>query len=206
MKTLILGDSWTDPYYLTYLNKALGEKHDFPYWSEMFDATIIAWCGCSNDWLFQQFMNKNEKYDRVIVFWSCWTRRGIRNYRSGMHDNPQDTCFTINYMNAVSKLRPDAFQMQALDPIHIKTEFDATKDLRFQTEYHDLRFETVKEVIGRNDSPNVHGWPVFDEIGGFTMRNILEREYGDTWQIDEWDGHPNGKGHEYIYEYIKRHV
>ena len=49
--------------------------------------------------------------------------------------------------------------------------------------------------------------PVYSEIGGFTMRDLLEREYGDTWQIDEWDGHPNGKvNHEYIYEYIKRHV
>lgn len=199
--TLILGDSWSDPYYQTYLNKTSDVKHDFLSWSQMFDAKIIAWGGTSNDWIFQQFMREYEKYDRVIVFWSCWTRRGIRNYRSGVHDNPYDTCFTINYMNAVSKLRPDAFQMQALDPIHIKNEFED-----HTTAYNDLRFETVKEVIGRNDSPNVHGWPVFDEIGGFTMRDLLEREYGDTYKISDSDGHPNGKGHEYIYEYIKRHV
>lgn len=204
--TLILGDSWSDPYYLTYLNKTLDEKHDFPYWSEMFDAKIIAWCGCSNDWIFQEFIKEHAKYDRVIILWSCWTRRGIRAHYTGLHDNPYDTCFTVNYMNAVSKLRRDAFQMQALDPIQVKTEFDGTKDLRCQTEYYDLRFETVRELIKRGDSPKVHGWPVYSEIGGFTMRDLLEHEYGDTWQIDEWDGHPNGKGHEYIYEHIKRHV
>ena len=47
---------------------------------------------------------------------------------------------------------------------------------------------------------------MYSEIGGFTMRDLLEREYGDTWQIDEWDGHPNGKGHEYIYDYIKKRL
>ena len=65
---------------------------------------------------------------------------------------------------------------------------------------------SVRELIKRGDSPKVHGWPVYSEIGGFTMRDLLEREYGDTWQIDEWDGHPNDKGHEYIYDYIKKRL
>lgn len=205
MKTLILGDSWSDPKYLPQVNRKewVETPFDFPYWSERFNATNLSSVGCSNDHIFDQFIQHHDKYNTVIILWSSWNRYGVGSYRLGKASDVESCMRTVNYIEAVARIRPDALSIQGCDPIELKGEFDEW----FHKDYRTFRKLTITTMLKRGCIPDLHGTPVFEELRGFCMKDLLQREFGSDYRLhEEFDGHPNKKGHDFIYEYIKRHV
>ena len=45
---------------------------------------------------------------------------------------------------------------------------------------------------------NFHGWPPTKDLGGFTMSNLLKKEYGLDFKISDTDAHPNEIGQKFI--------
>ena len=212
MRILILGDSWCDPQYLQVeqqkqYNKEIVVNLSFPYWTERmamsYDVTNLSCTGCSNDYIFDQFVEHHKQYDKIIILWSAWNRYGLYTML-GRHTHHLSCINTVNYMNIISQLRPETFQMQGTFPIEAQNN-DRTEIQ--QKEYESLIFNVSKEIIRRNQFFDVHGWPIFNSIGGFTMASLLYDVFGKSYQI-VWgkDIHPNEKSHEYMYSYIKSRI
>ena len=192
MSMLILGDSWSDPNYLKQTNSK------FVYWTERFDAVNLSKTACSNDYIFDAFLRHHSSYDKIVILWSTWTRYGM-GVMLGRNTNTAFACRTLNYMTAVSHIRPDAFQMQGPDPIEVKTEFDEWEDNT--GEYSRMRREALDIAI-RYD-PIGYGFPFFSEIGGFSMKDKLQKLHGNDYRMAWNDAHPNELGHNTMYEYIQ---
>jgi hypothetical protein len=209
-KILCIGDSWTDPNYWYY---------NWKTWPQYFEnADIKALCGCSNDWIYNQFVQHHEKYDKVIILWTQWHRHGIASemeeQTSKWNYTVSEMFKTVNYMYSSHKIRPDLFSMQGTD---ITGHTDIQKE-------NNILLTLTKEFIERNtpDIP-VHGWPLLEHFNGFNMKRQLKKHFqGNSWKISEKgystenrngiktqhdpDGHPNEKGQKAIYEYIKENA
>jgi len=195
MKILCLGDSWTDPNYPEY--------EGIKTWAQYFESDIYAQFGCSNDWIFDHFCRYHEQYDFVIILWSEWHRHGVQGKThtySLNYDVLTDILKTPNYMYAVDQIRGNrVFQLQG--PSIIGYGFPTQK------EEDEFAYIASKHVIERNMTVNMHGFPCIEEIGGFTGRTLLNKQFPQkSWKIADTNGHPNEKGHQFLYEYIKTHA
>ena len=70
---------------------------------------------------------------------------------------------------------------------------------------HRKRKLAIKKIINSSITDKINeskfiGWPIFEDIGGYYLDNILDELDPDRikLRVDENDSHPNGEGHEYI--------
>lgn len=193
MKILCLGDSWTDPNYPEY--------EGIKTWAQYFDADIHASSGCSNDWIFDSFCRFHEQYDQIIILWSEWHRQGMQDMAhswSKTHDIFTDILKTPNYMYVIDKIRgKSAFQMQGPAMLGYPTIEEEQAYGRLACQY----------IIERNLSIPIHGSPAFEEIGGFHCKSLLNKHFPhNSWKLSSSNGHPNQKGHSFLYEYIHKQI
>ena len=92
-------------------------------------------------------------------------------------------------------------------------EYDEVKREWHGTEIERNRYDRVTQIKDMIDYPIYNyiklntflGWPIFKEIGGFTMSDKLGRPHfnpNKSLRISETDRHPNEKGHTVISELI----
>ena len=90
-------------------------------------------------------------------------------------------------------------------------EFSDNTEIEF-TDVNDSRPKVVREVIrspyfhhiDENISKYFIGWPIFQELGGYCVNNILDRIDPNRikLRISESDSHPNSRGHRIIAQEI----
>ena len=192
-KLLCIGDSFTDPNYPSYKG--------IKTWAQYFDADIHASSGCSNDWIFDRFCRYHEQYDYIIILWSEWHRQGMQDMAHSWSKTPDifsDILKTPNYMYVIDSMRgKSVFQMQGTEPLGYPT--------RREEDLWSLR--ACRYILERNLPLPIHGTPIFEEIGGFHSKTLLNKDFPDkSWKLQYNNAHPNAKGHEFLYEYIRSQV
>ena len=53
---------------------------------------------------------------------------------------------------------------------------------------------------------NFYGWPMDKKLGGFTMVDLLKKEYKNAYKVSEEDAHPNEIGHKFIGNKIMEYI
>ena len=220
---VVSGCSWTDKNFTSMFHPEM--DCSWPKWPELLSEKLDMDCvnlgksGSGNEYIYStllDYLTKNKLEDIGLVI-SGWTRAPRRDYSLGNKwwnlrcDTKGDMEYFImksmRYYYSLQEickgLNVPLKQIQILNPYEsapYKEEHD--KRPLYSTK------ETVKIFMSNGysnkiDDTNFIGWPVVEKIGGFSIRDILDKKCNHKeYFISDLDWHPSEKGQKLITELI----
>ena len=194
------------------------------------DVINVGLAGRGNEFIYNHIIDKLSSVKNVgltIVMWSGqnrWDFVGNRPFNITWHEK-------LNQSQREWWVRPvfDAVQ----DANLVSTEYNVLKSLRWynafqnycvnenisymqcsgfneidRAERNDISSTIIDHPIFYKINENTfYGWPIFKEIGGFTLDNILDDidPEGKKFRVSDEDNHPNTEGHKLIAELLYDH-
>ena len=229
-KILISGDSWTtvDGVYIqeTQLNA-------WPIWPELIAKKLnmtvknYGHGGRGNEFIYNQVIDNYDGEELIIVLWSHYDRREFSNYT--FLDFTDSNTFFNSFnktsdvpgatLSAVSKTQFSDEQYnfnKSIRWFHAFQNFcEANKIKYIQAQafyptdniekWDGLRNFVDSRLLYYINEDHFLGWPIFREIGGFTMEDKLDEVDSDQSKLRvdfPKDPHPNEEGHKYMAELI----
>ena len=183
--------------------------------------------GYGNKAIYHQTLKaimNNKDVDHVFVMWSEWTRQDFlldndREYASlmNMHFDVEYNKDAIDkwYNDSFNKNFPKKNDPNFVAPIpsmeqFVNTNINYIYSLEVICEKLNIKYTTCQAIdtcilpilIIKHPHlehiKNFHGWPPTKDLGGFTMSNLLKKEYGLDFKISDTDAHPNEIGQKFI--------
>ena len=198
------------------------------------DVINVGLGGRGNEFIYNHIIDKLSSVKNVgltIVMWSDQNRWDFVGNRTLRIDPSILDPFKGQPKKIIDRYRPvfDAIK----DANLVSTEYNFLKSLRW---YNAFQNYCVNENISymqcsgfneidrakRNDiistiidhpvfykinENNFYGWPIFHEIGGFTLNNKVDEidPEGKKFRVSDEDNHPNTEGHKFIAELLYNH-
>tara|TARA_B100000902_G_C27286723_1_gene904839 strand:- start:1314 stop:2024 length:711 start_codon:yes stop_codon:yes gene_type:complete len=221
-KIIVGGCSWTDN---NQPQTARPEPLDFKMWPEIVGEKLncevinTARCGYGNHAIYHQTLKAimDNKVDHVFVMWSAWARQDFllydnREYVSLIPPNEEIIKWYNNSFSKNFPLRTDPkFIAQPPSIIQlINTNINYIYSLQVICEKLNIKY-TACQSMNKGILPsllikhphlehikNFYGWPIDKKLGGFTMLDLLKKEYQESYKISEVDAHPNEMGQKFL--------
>tara|TARA_Y100000361_G_scaffold153459_1_gene175316 strand:+ start:428 stop:1129 length:702 start_codon:yes stop_codon:yes gene_type:complete len=215
-KLVAVGCSYTDPCYT------------FPVWPELlakklnFKCINLGQSGSGNECIFSKSLDilvKEKNIGLMVVMWSEFQRmdyylgdiRGwdaihynvdgmIRNVRKWKED-VVDLLDTNGYNNKKHQINRTLRFMYSLQKLCGMYDVPFLQVFGTEPCPQNEKYDAGKTMLNSPffDSIECLGWPVIDNMGGWTIDTKLNR---DTHRISERDSHPNKEGHEVMSEIL----
>ena len=192
-------------------------------------------CGFGNQAIFHETLTaimNNDNVDHVIVMWSDWTRQDfLTSTELNLKDDYRYTTFNPNAEydddgnfnpNAADKTWYEKTFKQKYPTVEqiIDTNINYMYSLQTICEKLNIKYTalgntvlnlniTGKELI---DHPflekikNFMGWPLFESIGGYTVKDLCKSKFGKAYQVSSIDAHPNEESHKFIADKIMEYI
>ena len=205
--------------------------NDFPAWPELlakklnYECINLGQCGSGNECIFSKSLDallEEKNIGLMVAMWSEFHRMDWYLGKVGWS--------TIHY-NVEGRIRNHAKWKEDIIDIFVKNGWNNKKHqinrtLRFMFSLQNLceifevpfmqvfgtdpcskneKYDAAKLILDSPffDSIKCLGWPIVDNMGGWTMDTELNE---DTHRISERDFHPSKEGHEVISEILFNNV
>ena len=229
-KIIVGGCSFTDK---NYPKTARPNSLDFKMWPEIIGDKLncevinTAKCGYGNQAIFHETLTaimNNNNIDHVIVMWSDWTRQDfLISTELNLKDDYRYTTFNPNYQlglytedktwyeKTFKQKYPNTKQL-------IDTNINYIYSLQTICEKLNIKYTALvgpgvyfmdKQLI---DHPflekieNFMGWPLFESIGGYTVKDLCKSKFGKAYRVSSIDAHPNEESHKFIADKIMEYI
>jgi len=186
-------------------------------------------CGAGNDQILARTLDatlKEKDIGLVVIMWSEWRRMGFQGFadhRRWTNVTPYDiekwkkffmekqnplhaTRNTLRTFIHAEKFLGDTPYMflQGTGTIWWNAlSFGANKNRR-RIAINEILSSPYLNYIENNISDKFIGWPLMNEIGGYNIGDILDKEDPTRlkYRISKADTHPNAEGHKVIAEFL----
>ena len=227
-KIIVGGCSFTDK---NYPKTARPNSLDFKMWPEIMGDKLncevinTAKCGFGNQAIFHETLTaimNNDNVDHVIVMWSDWTRQDfLTSTELNLKDDYRYTTFNPNYQDKTwyektfKQKYPNTKQL-------IDTNINYIYSLQTICEKLNIKYTALagpsidfmdKQPIDQLiDHPflekieNFMGWPLFESIGGYTVKDLCKSKFGKAYRVSSIDAHPNEESHKFIADKIMEYI
>jgi hypothetical protein len=216
---LVSGCSWTDKNFSSIFHPNM--DCSWPKWPELLakkldmECVNLAFCGSGQEYIYNSIVeyvlkNKKNNIGLIIPAWSNAARRDYqtdniwRNVRwdlkGDMHYFMRRSIrYFFNFKIFCEKFELPYKQVQLL-PLFTDAiaEIDKLNGVVFKYEAF-KSFATSEYFFNSIDEKNFIGWPIYDKIGGYCIRDKLDQ---DKHFISKEDRHPNAEGQKIIAELI----
>ena len=225
---LMVGDSWTAGTRI----QALG-FNTWPMWPELIAKKLnmtfknYADGGRGNEFIYNQVIDNYDGEELIIVLWSHYDRWDFAHY--SLSCNPYRGKDAYDGDDPTSREKKEKIFDVLMETELLNAKYNFNKSIRWIHAFQNFceankikymqaqAFHPAWELDQWNginhfvDSPLLYyidethflGWPLFKQIGGFTMSDKLDEVDPDQSKLRVnfmYDPHPNEEGHKYITE------
>lgn len=198
------------------------------------DCVNVGRAGAGNDYMLAKTLDatlKEKDIGLVVIMWSEWRRMGFQEYQYPQrwttitpHDLNMDdmedwraifmekqnwfhaTRNTLRTFIHAQKLLGDTpyIFVQGTKELWFDNDSFAVNQKRRQQAANEILTSPYLDYIESEISDKFIGWPVLNEIGGYNIDNILDKEDPKRlrYRISGTDTHPNPKAHKVIAEFL----